>query len=268
MTPAYASPEQMRGEAITTATDVYLLGVLLYRLLCGHHPFPLQHLSTAERERVVCESEPEPPSAAVLRPGGPPSGSDRRAPVPEVVAAARATNAPRLVRSLRGDLDDIVLTALRREPEHRYPSVTALSEDVGRYLRRLPVAARPATLGYRASRFVRRNRAGVAAAATITVLLLALTGVSLRSASATSARSTGTSWRPAPRWRRCGRAGAALASLRPPAAPPHSTAHSTRAPPLLAPRSRGRSAPARSAASPRCRAGACPIRPLSSTAAS
>jgi eukaryotic-like serine/threonine-protein kinase len=191
MTPAYASPEQVRGESVTTATDVYLLGVLLFRLLSGHHPFPRQGLSTAERERRLCETEPEPPSAALLRVGEPPRCGDRRAPAPEFLAAARATTAPRLVRALRGDLDNIVLTALRREPEHRYPSVAALSEDVERYLQGMPVAARPATIGYRASRFVRRNRAGVAAAASIAGLLLALTGVSIHSAraSAEQARS-------------------------------------------------------------------------------
>ena len=135
MTPEYASPEQVRGEAITTASDVYSLGVLLYRLLTGQSPYRGAMSSAAEIERSICEEEPE--------------------------------------RRLQGDLDNIVLKALRKEPQRRYTSVEQLSEDIRRYLTNLPIAARPDSRGYRAVKFIQRNKALVVAAA---VTFLALTG--------------------------------------------------------------------------------------------
>jgi eukaryotic-like serine/threonine-protein kinase len=152
MTPTYASPEQLRGDRVTTATDVYSLGVVLYQLLAGRLPFDLGGLSFAEVERRVCEGEPPRPST--------------RAP-----AEAR--------RALRGDLDNIVLKALRKEPVRRYGSAAELAEDLRRYLAREPVTARPDTVWYRAGKFVRRHAVGVSAAATIVILLAALAGTSI-----------------------------------------------------------------------------------------
>ncbi len=171
MTPAYASPEQIRGVSVTTASDVYSLGVMLYELLTGRLPYQLDQLSAGQIERLVNEHEPARPSIAVTR--APPAVLARR-------AAERGCGRPeRLRKRLSGDLDNIVLEALRKEPERRYPSVARLSDDLRRHLVRLPVSARPDTVGYRAGKFVRRHRTAVVAAA---LILLAILGGSLATA--------------------------------------------------------------------------------------
>ncbi len=138
LTPEYASPEQIRGQPITTATDVYSLGVLLFELLTGRRPLAFATQQPAEVERVVCTVEPRKPST--------------------VAAEARQA------RQLVGDLDTIVLTALNKEPARRYHSAAHLAEDIGRYMNGLPIVARPATWRYRSSRFVKRHRVSVAVA--------------------------------------------------------------------------------------------------------
>ncbi len=143
MTPEYASPEQMRGEHVTTASDVYSLGVLLFELVAGCHPLRSRAASPAEMRRLVMEEEPQRPSLAA------------------------SANGERLSRQLAGDLDNIVLKALRKEPTRRYGSVEQLAEDVRRFLSGRPVLARPGTLGYRTSKFLRRHRAGAMVAAAI-----------------------------------------------------------------------------------------------------
>ncbi len=159
MTPQYAAPEQVRGQAVTPATDVYALGILLYELLTGRLPYRIDGLSPAEVERVVCASEPIRPSVQAARP----------------LQAHRSTLTPesrRLRRQLRGDLDAIVMTALSKEPERRYASAEGLAHDLIRYLEGKPVQARAETLFYRTGKFVRRHRWSVAASAVIIVLLV------------------------------------------------------------------------------------------------
>ncbi len=164
MTPEYAAPEQVRGEAITTATDVYQLGVVLYELLAGSRPFDRHTGGTHAVERAILEVEPAKPSTAAL--GASEAGEVAR------IAEARATEPEKLRRTLHGDLDTIVLKALAKEPEARYASAEAFVEDIRRYLAGLPVEARRPTLGYRARRFVQRHRWGVAAAVAFALLLV------------------------------------------------------------------------------------------------
>jgi serine/threonine protein kinase len=145
MTPEYASPEQVRGEHVTVAADVYSLGVILYDLLT---------------ERVVCTEDPRPPSAAAASASA------------EICTARGEPNAERLSRRLAGDLDNIVLMALRKEPQRRYTSVDHFAEDIRRFLANLPVTARKATFSYRARKFVRRHAAAVAVASAVSASLL------------------------------------------------------------------------------------------------
>ncbi|MCC6651793.1 MAG: tetratricopeptide repeat protein, partial [Candidatus Eisenbacteria bacterium] len=157
-TPEYAAPEQLRGEPVTTATDGWGLGVLLYELLSGERPFRAPDSRAADTERRVLESEPR-RMADVARSGE---------------AAARRSAAPAaLAAELRGDLEAIVQFARRKEPERRYRSAEQLGADVDRHLRGLPAQARPDTLRYRAAKYARRHRVGVAATAALALSLLA-----------------------------------------------------------------------------------------------
>jgi serine/threonine protein kinase/Flp pilus assembly protein TadD len=165
MTPAYASPEQIRGDAVTIASDVYALGVLLYELVAGRHPFRAPGLTTAELERRILEEQPERPSAMVTRAPG------------DALAVARGTSANRLSRRLRGDLDAIILKALEKGPERRYATADQLGTDVRRHLFSLPIAARPDTWAYRASRLIRRNRVAATAGGAFVLLLAASSAV-------------------------------------------------------------------------------------------
>lgn len=157
MTPEYASPEQVSFQPITTASDIYSLGVLLYELLTGQRPYRLDSRSPLEIAESICRQEPERPSAMVLRSG---SGAE---------AWAREADPHRLGRQLKGDLDNIVLKAMQKEPSRRYASVVQLSEDIERHLDGRPVSARRSTLGYRAGKFARRHKAGVAGAILVTL---------------------------------------------------------------------------------------------------
>ena len=159
MTPDYASPEQVRGLTVTTATDVYSLGAVLYELLTGQRPHRFQSYTPTEIERVVCETEVDPPSQAASK-----AASEAAGESDGLSAKAR--------KQLSGDLDNIILMAMRKEPERRYQSVEQFSDDLLRYLEERPVIARRDTAGYRAGKFIRRHRLGVAATALIIVSLL------------------------------------------------------------------------------------------------
>ncbi|HEX3742730.1 MAG TPA: protein kinase [Bryobacteraceae bacterium] len=159
LTPEYASPEQARGEPTTTATDIYSLGVVLYELLTGAGLFERKDRTSGEVLKAICDQDPPAPSAAV--------------PSPRL--SQLEGGAAKLQRRLSGDLDQIVLKALRKEPEARYPTVEQFSADIGRQLAGLPVMARHGTLSYRAAKFVRRNRVAAIAGAIAAVTLI--TGV-------------------------------------------------------------------------------------------
>jgi serine/threonine-protein kinase len=165
MTPEYAAPEQVRGGAITTATDVYALGILLYKLLTGRQPYRVRGAAPHEIERAILDAEPTRPSTAIA------TAQEAEAVTPEAISRDRGTSVSSLRRHLSGDLDTIILKTLKKEPQRRYASVQAFADDVQRYLDGLPVQARPDTLTYRTTKFVRRHRMGVAAAAVFLVLL-------------------------------------------------------------------------------------------------
>lgn len=166
LTPAYASPEQVRGETITTASDVYQLGIVLYELLCGCRPYEVTGSTPSEIEEIICEKQPTRPSTAVtnlLQAKG--KGSHK-------IISNRRTTDHHLKKRLRGDLDTIIMKALRKEPERRYESVDQLVTDLRNYLNGLPVMAHADSLTYRTTKFIRRHTTGVAATAAIVTLLI------------------------------------------------------------------------------------------------
>ncbi len=179
MTPEYASPEQIKGEAITTASDIYTLGVVLYELLTGHRPYRLKSRVLHEIAKVICEEEPTRPSSVVSE-NEEGAGKDQDPPqiTPEQVSQVREGKPERLKRRLSGDLDHILLHALREEPQRRYSSIEQFKEDLRRHLHGLPVVAQRDTLRYRAGKFVRRHRGGVLVATTTLLVLVCAVVVS------------------------------------------------------------------------------------------
>ena len=173
MTPSYASPEQLQSKSVTTATDIYSLGVILYELLSGHRPFETKEADLKEIYKAVLEIEPPPPSALVetiskefkLQTEAKTEILAEKISNNETEANKMRHTTPQTVKlnpsSLRGDLDNIVLKSLRKEPERRYSSAENLAEDIHRHQRGLPVTARPNTFAYRAEKFISRNKASV-----------------------------------------------------------------------------------------------------------
>jgi non-specific serine/threonine protein kinase/serine/threonine-protein kinase len=174
----------VRGEPISTASEVYSLGVVLYELLTGHHPFRAKRLLMHEIILKVCEEEPEKPSTVISRTKEVPSsdGSSLVKLTPESVSQTREGQPEKLRRRLAGDLDNIVLIALCKEPQRRYASVEQLSEDLRRHLAGLPVTARSNTAGYRAGKFIQRHKTGVVAAILVVLSLVSGFFVAMRQA--------------------------------------------------------------------------------------
>ncbi len=167
MTPEYASPEQVSGDSLTTSSDVYSLGVILYELLAGRSPYQIAGKSTLEIARVVCEEVPVKPSTSVAHK----TGIENNPGIDEI-SLFRNSSSDKLARTLRGDLDNIVMMALRKEPARRYASAGQLAADLSNYLADLPVIAHHDTRLYRVKKFIKRRRIETAAVSFAMVVLL------------------------------------------------------------------------------------------------
>jgi serine/threonine-protein kinase len=171
MTPGYASPEQVRGDLVTTASDVYSLGVVLYRLLTGSPPYQLTGSDPLEMEKAICHTAPEKPSQSVTHSGPAKSSDEPTGPSIASICWARRAQPAQLRRRLAGDLDNICLMALRKERERRYQSADQLADDIERHLDGHPVVARKDSLGYRTGKFCGRHKIEVFAAVVLLVVI-------------------------------------------------------------------------------------------------
>ena len=167
LTPQFAAPEQITGGTITTAADVYALGVVLYMILTGQHPAGPGPHSPATLVKAIVETEPTRSSDAVTTDAG------------TAAAEKRGATPDKLHRQLRGDLDTVLAKALKKNPQERYVSVTAFADDLGRYLKHQPISARPDSIRYRAAKFIRRNRMGLSAVTLALSAILAASGVAV-----------------------------------------------------------------------------------------
>ncbi len=169
MTPEYASPEQIKGEAITTSTDIYSLGLILYQLITGEKAYKIKTQSPLELEKIICYTEPVKPSSIIklLQ-----TKNEIKA---EKISRAHKTNLDKLIKTLSGDLDNICLMALRKEPERRYSSAEQFQQDIENYLEGRPVSARQNTIYYRTNKFIIRHKIAVISAFAIFLIAASLT---------------------------------------------------------------------------------------------
>ena len=172
MTPEYASPEQVGGQPVTTASDIYSLGVVLYELLTGTRPFRIRTNSAEEISRIISDTAPTRPSESARRGEGEKKGKGEKEEGQSASKVSSSASLPFSSSALRGDLDNIILMAMRKEPERRYSSVAQFAEDIRRYRSGLPVIAREDSFGYRAEKFITRNKAGVFAGVGIALSLV------------------------------------------------------------------------------------------------
>ncbi|TVQ17351.1 MAG: tetratricopeptide repeat protein [Bacteroidetes bacterium] len=171
LTPSYASPEQMRRQTITTSSDVYQLGVVLYELLTGVRPYDLKGKTPGDMERTICEAEPRRPSMALATKAGTSINIKKKDENSRVINPAKSDSIGQFRKKLRGDLDTIVLKALNKAPQRRYPSTGQLAEDIRAYLAGRPVSAHPDSWVYRTGKFMRRHKWGVAATLVLALML-------------------------------------------------------------------------------------------------
>jgi len=165
-TPQYAAPEQVTGEPVSTATDIYALGILFCKILTGTYPYDLEGKNLAEMERIIKNSSPLMPSQAI-----------KQLEDPERCAANRNTTVKGLQNTLQGDLDALISKSIRKEPEYRYQSVKELSDDIDRFKTGIPLIAREGTYRYRIGKFIRRNKASLAAAASFLIMIMLFAGI-------------------------------------------------------------------------------------------
>ena len=172
MTPEYASPEQVRGEPVSTATDIYSLGLILYQLLTGCPPYEVTSTSALEMERIICLTEPQKPSTMITKISSSGAATEQKTS-PDFISRKRKITIPKLKKRISGDLDNICLMAIRKEPERRYSSIAQFITDIDNHLTGLPITARKSTAGYRTRKFIQRHKVGVVITA-IAVIVIAL----------------------------------------------------------------------------------------------
>ena len=171
-TPAYASPEQIRGETVSTVSDVYQLGVVLYELLTGYRPYDVSGKTPSEIEQVICKDHPTRPSSIISKMEYYASENDKD--ILGRIKLHRLTSGKQ-IRKLRGDFDTIILMALRKEPDRRYSSAEQFAKDIKNYLADRPVSAYSDSWGYRSKKFISRHKAGVSVAAAVLLILILYT---------------------------------------------------------------------------------------------